>query len=50
MCELFRKIKFEIKFGELYICVICGIKDEGLEEEVIEEIEELIIEELINKM
>ena len=50
MCELLRKTKFEIKLGEPHTCAICGTKDEGPEEEVIEETEEPIIEESINKM
>ena len=50
MCELLRKTQFEIKLGEPHTCAICGTRDEEPEDEVIEETEEPIIEESINKM
>ncbi|KAF2615795.1 hypothetical protein F2Q70_00012349 [Brassica cretica] len=50
MCELLRKTQFKVKLGEPHTSAICGTRDEGPEDEVIEETEEPIIEESINKM
>lgn len=49
MCELLKKTQFEIKFGEPHTCTICGTRDEGSEDETIEEIEKTIVEKSINK-
>ena len=47
MCELLRKTQFEVRLGEPHTC---GTRDEEPEDEVIEEAEETIVEESINKM